>query len=272
MATGAAHKMQRAGRLDGRLILVLGAGSGIGRAVVEAMVAEDAKVVAFELIPEKCSALRTAYPAVRVIQGDVCKLKDIEAATSACAEIGLGKLDALINCVGLFDFYCPLGGIDSSKLEAGFDEIFHVNVLSGLVAAQACLPILRAARGTIILTSSSSGFYPGRGGILYVSSKFAIRGCVTALAHELAPDVRVNGVAPGGVLGTDLRGSPSLGLERMRMRADDERIADLKELTPLNVAMTPSEVAQSYVFLASEAAHGMTGEFLHPNGGLGIRG
>jgi 2,3-dihydroxy-2,3-dihydrophenylpropionate dehydrogenase len=79
-------------------------------------------------------------------------------------------------------------------------------------------------------------------------------------------------VAPGGVLGTDLRGSPALGLATMRMRGDDDRVADLKTLTPLHLAMTPEDIAESYVFLASDAALGMTGEFLHPDGGLGVRG
>ena len=65
---------------------------------------------------------------------------------------------------------------------------------------------LRQTKGSIVVTGSSSSFYPGRGGILYVSSKFALRGVVVQLAHELAPDIRVNGVAPGGTIGTDLRG------------------------------------------------------------------
>ena len=53
----------------------------------------------------------------------------------------------------------------------------------------------------MLLTESTSAYYPGRGGVLYLASKFAVRGLVTALAHDLAPDVRVNGVAPGGTSG-----------------------------------------------------------------------
>lgn len=255
----------------GRLALVLGAGSGIGRAVVEAFVGEGARVVAFELSAEKCAALSTTMPTVHVVQGDACRREDVDKAAAVCTAIGLG-LDVLVSCVGIFDFYKGLGEIESGKLAGGFDDIFRVNVLSGLVAIQACLPLLRAAKGVVILTSSSSGFYPGRGGVLYVSSKFAIRGCVAALAHELAPDVRVNGVAPGGVLGTDIRGSRELGLDTMRMRADRERVADLESLAPLRLALTAQDIAQSYVFLASNDGRGITGEFLHPDGGLGIRG
>jgi len=272
MQMGEAHKIQASGRLSGQRALVLGAGSGIGRAVAEAFVQEGAHVVALELSPDKCAALSDELPTVQAIEGNACKRADIDNAVDACAQAGAIGLDALVNCVGIFDFYRGLSEIDADKLEAGFDDIYRVNVLSGLVAVKACLPMLRAARGTVILTSSSSGFYPGRGGILYVSSKFAIRGCVTALAYELAPDVRVNGVAPGGVLGTDIRGSHALGLDNMIIGEGKDRVADLKALTPLQVAMTPQEIAQSYVFLASSAASGITGEFLHPDGGLGIRG
>jgi phthalate 3,4-cis-dihydrodiol dehydrogenase len=266
------HTARPAGRLNGRLALILGAGSGIGRAVVEAYLQEGARVVAFELRDEKCAALAADFPSVAVVQGNACDRADIARAVAACAEAGSAGLNVLVNCVGIFDFYRQLGAIEPERLEHGFDEIFHANVLSGLLAVWACLPMLRAANGAVIFTSSSSGFYPCRGGVLYVASKFAIRGCVSALAHELAPAVRVNGVAPGGVLGTDLRGAPALGLAEMRVGADAERVADLEQLTPLHVAMTPAQIAESYVFLASDAALGMTGEFLHPDGGLGIRG
>jgi NAD(P)-dependent dehydrogenase (short-subunit alcohol dehydrogenase family) len=259
------------GRLSGRSALILGAGSGIGRAVAEAFVGEGAGVVAFDLSAQKCASLSAALPTIKVIEGDACDRAAVGRVSDVCRGIADG-LDVLVNCVGIFDFYKALGEIDADKLPGGFDDIFRVNVLSGLIATHTCLPMLQAAKGVVILTASSSGFYPGRGGVLYVASKFAIRGCVAALASELAPDVRVNGVAPGGVLGTDIRGSRELGLESMRMRADEERIADLEALAPLRIALTAQEIAQSYVFLASDAARGMTGEFLHPDGGLGIRG
>ena len=93
--------------------------------------------------------------------------------------------------------------------------MFAVNVKSHLHAVKAALPALRASgSGSVILTESTSAYYPGRGGVLYVSSKFAVRGLVTALAYELAPDIRVNGVAPGGTLNTDLRGPVQPGPER----------------------------------------------------------
>ena len=123
-----------------------------------------------------------------------------------------------------------------------------------------------------MLTASTSSFYPGRGGVLYVASKFAVRGLVVALAHELAPDVRVNAVAPGGTLGTDLRGPAALGLDERSLGDRPGREEELRARTPLAVALTPADHAGSYVFLASDAARGITGTFLHPDGGIGVKG
>ena len=257
--------------LDGRRALVVGAGSGIGRAVAEAFAHEGARVAALELDGDKCDALRRALPDAVVRRGDATSWADAGAAVADALD-SFGGLDVLVNCVGLFDFYRGLGSLSPDELDRGFDEAFRVNVKSQLVPAHAALTPLRQARGTVILTVSTSGFHPGRGGILYVASKFAVRGVVTALAHELAPDVRVNGVAPGGTLGTDLRGLTGLGLADERLDDRPGRAAELAARTPLHVALTAHDHAGAYVFLASDAARGMTGTFLHPDGGMAARG
>ena len=128
-----------------------------------------------------------------------------------------GGLDVLVNCVGIFDFYRKLESIDADMLDQAFDEMFAVNVKSHLHSVKAAIPALRESGGSIVLTESTSAYYPGRGGTLYVASKFAVRGLVTTLAYELAPDIRVNGVAPGGTLGTDLSGLATLGLTDNRL-------------------------------------------------------
>jgi NAD(P)-dependent dehydrogenase (short-subunit alcohol dehydrogenase family) len=257
-------------RLQGRCALIVGAGSGIGRAVVDAFLAEGAEVGVLELDGAKCDELRAAWPDMPVVQGNASSADDAERAVRACRE-RWGRLDVLVNCVGVFDFYRPLGLIDPGALSAAFDELFRANVLSQLAPARAALSLLQASKGSMILTSSSSGFLPGRGGILYVASKFAVRGCVMSLAHEFAPHVRVNGVAPGGTLGTDLRGAASLDQSERRVPVGPERVQDLQKLTPLQVAMRPEDMAGSYIFLASDESSGMTGEFLHPDGGMGVR-
>jgi len=201
-------------RLEGKRALLVGAGSGIGRAVADTFAAEGASVAVLERDPGKVAALRAN-----------------------------GR---------------------------GFDEAFRVNVKSPLISVKAALSHLVAARGAVILTASSSSFGPGRGGVLYVGTKFAVRGLVVALAHELAPAVRVNAVAPGGTLGTDLRGLAALEQAGRSLGDVPGREADLRARTPLQVALTAEDHAASYVFLAAHDARGMTGQLLRPDGGASI--
>ena len=257
------------GWLDGKRALVAGAGSGIGRAVLDAFVAEGARVAALELDQAKADRLATEVPGCVVSRGDATSLADARAVVGAVTH-SFGGLDVLVNCVGVFDFYRGLADIDDDQLDAAFDEVFAINVKSQLVCVRAALPELRRAGGSVVLTVSTSGFYPGRGGVLYVASKFAVRGCVIALAHELAPEVRVNGVAPGGTLGTELTGPRSLGLAGQVLGAAAGREQDLRRRTPLQVALTGADHAGSYVFLASDRARGITGTVVHSDGGIGV--
>ena len=257
------------GWLDGRRALVVGAGSGIGLAVLDAFSAEGAQVAAMERDPAKCERLAAERDHVVVRRGDATLLEDAHAAVGVCVA-DLGGIDVLINCVGIFDFYRGLADLPEDRLDDAFDEMFAVNVKSQLVCVKAALTELRRSRGSVVLTVSTSGFYPGRGGVLYIASKFAVRGCVIALAHELAPEVRVNGVAPGGTLGTELTGPASLGLDRRLLDLAPGREQDLKARTPLGVALTGADHAGSYVFLASDRARGITGTIVASDGGAGI--
>ena len=257
------------GWLDGKRALIAGAGSGIGRAVLTAFHEEGAKIASLERDNHKNERLAVELPDCVISPGDATKIPDARAAVDA-AVTAFGGLDILVNCVGIFDFYRGLADIPEDQLDPAFAEMFAVNVKSQLVMVQAALPELRQAHGSVVLTVSTSGFYPGRGGILYVASKFAVRGCVIALAHELAPDVRVNGVAPGGTLGTELTGPQSLGLDRQNHGTTAGREEDLRRRTPLQVALSGADHAGSYVFLASDRARGITGTVVHTDGGVGI--
>jgi NAD(P)-dependent dehydrogenase (short-subunit alcohol dehydrogenase family) len=259
------------GWLDGKVGLVAGGGSGVGRAVVEEFLDEGAAVGLLELSPDKCSEVAALGSQVVAVPGDATSFDDAEAAVSQAVS-AFGRLDALIVSIGLFDYYRPLEDIPRDRLKEAFDETFNVNVLSHLVMAKAALPALRRDRGSIIFTLSTSAFYPDRGGALYVASKFALRGLVVRLAHELAPDVRVNGVAPGGTLGTDLRGLRSLGLDERRLADTPDREDDLRARTPLGVALTAADHAGAYTFLASDRARGITGTIINSDGGIGVRG
>lgn len=260
------------GWLDGKRALVVGAGSGIGRAVVDAFLSEGAKVAVLERDCAKCDRLREEMPGAPVIRGDATTSAANEQAVATVID-AYGGLDTLVNCVGVFDFYRGITEIDTDALPAAFDEMFRTNVLSHLQSVKAAIPALQNASGaSIVLTESTSSYQPGRGGVLYVSSKFAVRGLVTALAHELAPRIRVNGVAPGGTLNTDLRGLASLGQDDVRLDDSPDRATDLAARTPLNVALTGTDHAWSYVFLASDRSRGITGRTAHPDGGSGLGG
>ena len=256
--------------LDGKRALVVGAGSGIGRAVVDAFLAEGARVAVLERDRDKCDVLREQVPGIPVVEGDAVTREANDRAVAAAVD-AYGGLDTLVNCVGVFDFYQGIGDIDADDLADAFDEMFRTNVLSHLQSVKAALPALRAEAGSsIVLTESTSAFYPGRGGALYVPSKFAVRGLIATLAHELAPRIRVNGVAPGGTLNTDLRGLAALGQNDVRLDDSPNRASDLAARTPLNVALSGEDHAWSFVFLASDRSRGITGETIHPDGGFGI--
>lgn len=117
------------GWLDGKRALVVGAGSGIGRAVLAAFRDEGAQVGALELDEAKVSRLADEMPGCVVSQGDATALADSRAAVRAVTE-AFGSLDVLVNCVGIFDFYRGLADISDDQLDAAFDEIFAVNVKS----------------------------------------------------------------------------------------------------------------------------------------------
>ncbi|MCW2686565.1 MAG: short-chain dehydrogenase/reductase [Mycobacterium sp.] len=258
------------GWLDDRRALVVGAGSGIGRAVLCAFLGEGARVAVLERDEQKCSALTAEHPGLPVTCGDASTRAANDQAVGA-AVAAFGGLDILVNCVGVFDFYRSIEDLDPDVLDDAFDEIFGVNVKTHLHSVRAALPALReSAHPVILLTESTSAYYAGRGGVLYVASKFAVRGLVSALSHDLAPQIRVNGVAPGGTLGTDLRGLASLGTADRSIADAPGRAEELSARVPLQVALSAQDHAWSYVFLASHRARGITGDVIHPDGGMSV--
>src|ERR1700739_181450 len=261
-----------AGWLRGKRALVVGSVSGSGRAVVDAFRAEGARLTVLEHDRHKCDRLREEVPGLPVVEGDAITQEANEHAVSVAVD-SYGALDILVNCAAVFYFYKGIDDINGNDLSAAFDEMFRTNVLSHLQSVRAAVPWLRATTGaSIVLTASASSFYPGRGGVLYVSSKFAVRGLVASLAHELAPQIRVNAVAPGGTINTDLRGLASLGQHSTRLDDTPDRAREAAARTPLNVALTGEDHAWAFVFLASDRSRGITGETVHPDGGFGLDG
>jgi NAD(P)-dependent dehydrogenase (short-subunit alcohol dehydrogenase family) len=253
------------GTLAGRRLLVTGGGSGIGRAVTLAYLEQGATVTVLERSPEQAAALADEDDRLRVLTGDATDAAALADAVGVAA--GAAGLDNLTCCVGIFDYYASLRQLEPEKVEAAAAESWRVNVLSALLAVGAAHPELARAGGSVTLTLSESAFHPVGGGVLYGSAKWALRGAVSHLSVDLAPEVRVNGVAPGGTTGTRFAGLDALGQEQTadRVPGRDERIA---AGTLLEVVPRPEDHAGAYVYLADPvAARVTTGVVIGTDGG-----
>lgn len=259
------------GKLDDQTILITGGASGLGEAIVTRCIEEGANVGVLDRSEAGCRKLVERFGAqVACTVGDVRSYEDNESAVENCVQ-RFGRLDCGIGNAGIWDYSVPLVDLPSDKLEASFDELFQINVLGYLMLAKAALEPLVASGGSLIFTVSNAGFWPGGGGVLYTATKHAVVGMIRQLAFELAPHVRVNGVAPGAIA-TQLKGPASLGMEERRFPAEAmTRNAD--GFVPLGKMPTPAEYAGAYVFFASRDDNvPATGAVLNHDGGFGIRG
>ncbi len=259
------------GWLDGTAAIVTGGGSGLGRALVDRFVAEGARVGVLERSAEKVEKLRADFTDdVVVVEGDVSSYPDNVRVVAETVS-AFGRLDTFVGNAAIWDFSTKLVDMPEDCLDALFDEVFHINVKGYLLGARAAVRELVKTGGSVILTVSNAGFYPGGGGPLYTASKHAVVGLIKELAFEFAPKVRVNGVAPGGML-TDLRGPRAIGLDGTAITSIP--LAELiEQCAPLQVLPEPADYTGHYVLLASKAnSSTATGAIINCDGGLGVRG
>jgi NAD(P)-dependent dehydrogenase (short-subunit alcohol dehydrogenase family) len=205
------------------------------------------------------------------VVGNVTVAGDNERAV-ARALSAFGRLNAFVGNAGLFDYGVRLVDTPMEALDRGFDELFAVNVKGCLLGVKAAVEALIEASGNVVLTASLSSRNAGVGGAVYTASKHAVVGLVEQLAFELAPAVRVNGVAPG-FMRTDIRGPRALGLAD---RTPDS-MPDLDELArallPLRFLPNPADYTGHYVQLASRAnASATTDVVIECDGGFSVRG
>ncbi|MBV1882086.1 MAG: 3-(cis-5,6-dihydroxycyclohexa-1,3-dien-1-yl)propanoate dehydrogenase [Pseudomonadales bacterium] len=263
-------------RLKNESVLITGGASGLGLAIVERFLDEGASVTVMDKSEKATSALTQKIKEkgfadkLLAVNGDVRNYQDNENAVASCVA-KFGKLDCIIGNAGIWDFSKSLVDLPVEQLDQSFDDLFHINVKGYLYLAKAALEPLARSGGSMIFTVSNAGFYPDGGGPLYTATKHAVVGLIRQFAFELAPHIRVNGVAPGAI-DTNLRGSEALG--------QDEKVIPGKmlgqaipNLVPVGVMPKPKDYAGAYVFFASREDNiPSTGVILNHDGGLSARG
>ncbi|TNH41943.1 3-phenylpropionate-dihydrodiol/cinnamic acid-dihydrodiol dehydrogenase [Photorhabdus luminescens] len=254
-----------------QVILLTGGGSGLGLALVERFIAEGAKVGVLELSAEKATALAHCFGKdICVIHGDVASFEDNERAVAETVR-RFGKLDCFVGNAGIWDHKISLLDASPEQIDKGFDELMGVNLKGYILGAKAALPALTASEGSMIFTLSNSSWFSGGGGVLYTASKHGAVGMVRQLAYELAPIIRVNGVAPCG-MPSDLRGPATLS-QQDRCITDSLSLESLGAFLPLQFTPQPKDFTGPYVMLASRANNRtLTGVMITADAGLSIRG
>lgn len=257
-------------RLAEQRVLVTGGASGLGLAIVERFLEEGARILVIDRSEERLSGLRQRQDIeVEVANADVRSMTQMQAAVRQAVET-FGGLDCAIGNAGIWDYSKKLDDTNPEQLETAFDELFRVNVLGYITLAKAAIPSLVRSRGSMIFTASNAGFDAGGGGVLYTASKHAVVGLIKQLAHELAPAVRVNGVAPGPI-DTQLSGPSAMAME-------DRHIGELnlpEKVGPtLAIGRVPEtrEYTGAFVHLASTDASPSTGTVINVDCGIGVRG
>lgn len=238
-----------------RVALVTGAGARVGAAIARALghagwdvalhfrsSAAGAAAVADEL---HALGRRTA-----LVSGDLSVASECPRVVGA-AVAGLGRLDLLVSSAALFE---P-AGLDAVSAD-GFDRTMALNVRAPLLLSQAAAPALREARGSIVIVTCTSATLPYPGFVPYVVSKGASKQLMRTLAIELAPEVRVNAVAPGTVLAPP-------GYDEAAQRA-------LAGRTLVGHLGTAEDVARAVLYLAD--ATFVTGHEILVDGGVALAG
>jgi len=240
-----------------RIVVITGGGSGMGRAMAEAFVRSQAKVV---IIGRREAALRAAAESI----GSLCSWQraDIsqreQVATAVDAIVGqFGKIDVLINNAG--ESRGITAEMSLEQAEAVWDHELATNLKGAFLMALATLPHMARPGGRIINISSDGALTggPGLRTIGYVSAKAGLLGLTRALAREYSPqDITVNTIAPGFIAGTGATG-----------RVPDKIVQDIAAQLPVGRPGHLNDVAAAAQFLASPEAGFITGEVLNVNGG-----
>lgn len=255
-------------KLDGRVIVVTGAGRGIGREIALTCAHEGGSIAlaarSVEALREVAGQIEVAGGEALVVETDV---RDPDAVAALTAQVlsRWGRIDVLVNNSGIGGPSAPLWDVRPQDWE----ETFAVNVTGVYLCCQAMLPSMMKRRsGSIINIGSITGKRPLLNRTPYAASKAALIGLTRTLAVEAGPhQIRVNLVSPGYVAGERIEWVFEQQAVSQGRDVDDVR-EDAEKMTPLRRLVSAADVARTVVFLASDDSKGITGADINVTAGL----
>src|SRR3954451_15012451 len=232
--------------LKDKVVIVTGGAAGIGRATVERFAAEGAKVVAWDVTTDPKVDVTDAGSIQRAVDDVIAKF---------------GRIDVLVNNAGIVrdaQLVKWKDGVTGTMDDATFDAVINVNLKGVFLCTRAVVPHMIAARSGVILNASSIfGLYGNFGQTNYAATKAGVISFTKTWSRELGRyNIRVNAVAPGFIATEMVRDMPQKVVEAMESKP------------PLAKLGEPEDIANAYVWLASDAAKFISGAVLSVDGGL----